>query len=235
MAKIKNAYKEIGESRKRIVKAMQERGIKELAMYMSYGEWCKENDREPEEDEDDDKEYVDYKDYEAPYVIFFDKWSTGIDYRVDKVVLKEGDGGPRLEFDCYANEYGSDTFGEDDVVFLTLYNVYEATETMLGIEAEPEKVWIVKQEGNDDGEMHFFSQPCKDEATAKSMLREWKEALLTKHPKYCDAKPYIDGEKDPDDQACCYEWENEDEDSFYIKVICDDYYENISIEEKEII
>jgi hypothetical protein len=81
--------------------------------------------------------------------------------------------------------------------------------------------------------MHFFTQPCKDEATAKSVLREWKEALLTKHPKYCDAKPYIDGEKDPDDQVCCYEWEDHDS-GFYIKILGDDYYETITIEEEKI-
>lgn len=100
---------------------------------------------------------------------------------------------------------------------------------------EPEKIWLVKQESNDDGEIHFFVKVCRDKPTAVSILQEWKDALLTKHPKYVDAKPYVDGEKDPDDQMCCYEWENEDEDSFYIKVLGDDYHELLTIEEKEII
>ena len=97
-----------------------------------------------------------------------------------------------------------------------------------------EKIWLVTQESNDDGEMHFFVKACRDRATAVTLLQEWKNTLLTKHPKFADAKPYIDGEKDADDQVCCWEWD-ESEDGFYIGVLGGEYHELLTIEEKEII
>jgi len=100
--------------------------------------------------------------------------------------------------------------------------------------AGPEKVWVVTEQSNDDGEIHFLVQPCRDEATARRVMQEWKQALLSEHVKYTGAKPYVDGEKDPDDQECCYEWDESDH-GFYIKVIDDDYYEDISIIEKQLI
>ena len=192
---------------------------------------CKEDyEREHENDE----EYVEWYDYlndVCPNVVFFDKYNVGYEYTVLRVTLMGDQMEPYFTLDCYNSELGKAAFTSHHIYDMT--PVYELLEKKLEIEDEPEKVWIVKQESNDDGEMHFFTQPCKDEATAKSVLLEWKEALLTKHPKYCDAKPYIDGEKDPDDQACCFEWEDHDA-GFYIKVIGDDYYENITIEEEKI-
>ena len=135
-----NVYDVIREMREQIVETMQERGITELAMYLSPEEWAKENDCKYEPDEDGyDEQYDDYKRDESPYVIFFDKYNHGIDYRVDKVTLKtEGLGAPVLEFECYNDEWGyNDTFGEDDLVFMTLYNVYDTLLDRLGIEDEP--------------------------------------------------------------------------------------------------
>lgn len=135
-----NVYDVIREMREQIVKTMQERGITELTMCLSPEEWAKENDCKYEPDEDGyDEQYDDYKRDESPYVIFFDKHNNGIDYRVDKVTLKtECLGGPVLEFDCVNDEWGyDDTFGEDDLVFLTLYNVYDTMLDRLGIEDEP--------------------------------------------------------------------------------------------------
>ena len=120
----------IREMREQIVKTMQERGVTELTTVMSYKQWGKKkeySDEDYQEDEDNDFDYACYKDEEAPYVIFFDKYSMGRCYRVDKVILKTCPGGdPVLELDCYEDEVGCDTFGEDDVVFLSLYYVYDA-------------------------------------------------------------------------------------------------------------
>lgn len=139
-----NVYAVIREMREQVVKTMQERGITELVTCMSYAEWCKENKCEPEEDETDDDGYQDYKDCEAPYAIFFGKYGTGYDYRVDKVRLKTyKDSGPVLMFDCHENELGDDTFGEDDLVFMTLYNVYDTLLDRLGIEDEEEKLMVL--------------------------------------------------------------------------------------------
>lgn len=149
-------YAVIREMREQIVETMQERGIKELAMCMSYQEWGMEQNYKPEdyeEDETDDYDYTDYLDQEAPYVIFFDKYCHGYDYRVDKVRLKTyKDSDPVLMFDCHESELGDDTFGENDLVFLTLYNVYDTLLDRLGIEDEPEKVYVFTAEQAWEGE-----------------------------------------------------------------------------------
>ena len=151
-----NVYAAVREMREQIVKTMQERGIKEMQMFLSYQEWGKEQKYSADdyaEDEDDDTDYFDYKDSEAPYVIFFGKYGTANDYRVDKVKLKTfDDSDPVLEFDCYNNELGSDTFGEDDLVFLTLYNVYDNMYNLLKIGDEEEKLMVLCSYDSDEQE-----------------------------------------------------------------------------------
>jgi hypothetical protein len=152
-----NVYAVIREMREQIVKTMQERGITELAMFKSYQEWGKERNYSPddyEEDENHDYDYTDYKDCEAPYAIFFDKHGMGYDYRVDKVRLKTyKDSDPVLLFDCHESELGDDTFGEDDMVFLTLYNVYDTMLDLLEIEDEPSPIWVLFAESLYDYEL----------------------------------------------------------------------------------
>ena len=172
--------------REQIVKTMQERGIKELAMCMSYQEWGKEQNYEPddyEEKEYNDCDYEDYRDQTSPYVIFFDKHCCGSDYRVDKVTLKEFEGsGPILEFECCADELGYDTFGEDDVVFLTLYNVYTTMYNLLEIKDEPEKVWVLHRECVIDYELS--SREIKIFRSEEEARKEFHEKA--KHDrKYC--------------------------------------------------
>lgn len=160
------------------MKTMQERGITELAMYMSYHEWGKKYGYKPEDyedDEEDDTDYLDYRNQEAPYVVFFDKHGCGYEYRVDKVTLKERETGyPVLEFDCYANELGSDTFGEDDVVFLTLYNVFDAMVDRLEIKDEPEYVWVfTADQVADDDVFDVITEVFATEEAAKKHLHEF--------------------------------------------------------------
>ena len=232
-------YKMMQQSRKRIIETMRERNITKVDLVMTQEEFAKENGFDDVEDAEDD--YNDYMSNDAPWVIYWDKWGNGRDYAALSVELKintnrdDGSEHPDFKLNCYNNENGSDWFYDYDVTNLSMLNVYERMLEELGLKEEPEKIWLVKQESNDDGEIHFFVKACRDKTTAVSILQEWKDALLTKHPKYVDAKPYIDGEKDPDDQMCCYEWEDEDDDSFYIKVLGDDYHELLTIEEKEII
>ena len=135
-----NVYKVIREMRETIVKTMQERGMTEVATILSPEEWAKHTGNVYEPDEDGyDEGYETYMADEAPYIIFFDKYNNGIDYRVDKVRLVTYTiAQPRLEFDCVADEIGDDTFSEDDVVFLTLYNVYDKLMDILGLKDEPE-------------------------------------------------------------------------------------------------
>lgn len=223
-------YKMMQQSRKRIIETMRERNITKVDLVMTQEEFAKENGFDDVENAEDD--YNDYMSNDAPWVIYWDKWGNGRDYAALNVELVDGEY-PKFKLNCYNNEYGSDWFYDYGLTNLSMVNVYERMLEELGLKEEPEKIWLVKQESNDDGEIHFFVKVCMDKATAVSILQEWKDALLTKHPKYVDAKLYIDGEKDPDDQMCCYEWEDHDA-GFYIKVIGDDYYENITIEEEKI-
>lgn len=103
-----------------------------------------------------------------------------------------------------------------------------------GIKDEPESVYLVKQESNVDGELHFNVVPCKDMETAKRVLAEEVKTLLAESPKYKDAKRWIDGDDTLNYDDCPYSWENDKEDAFYISCTCDDYHELITIEEKEI-
>ena len=135
MAKISDIYGIVKESRERIIKTMQERGITELATILPYSEWCKQVECEPEEDEDDDTDYIDYKDQEAPYVVFIGKYDMD-DYRINKVTLV----GDRFKFEGHSNELGYDWAWEDDTVWATRMFVWEKLEELLGIGDEPQKV-----------------------------------------------------------------------------------------------
>lgn len=223
-----DVYKVISEMRECIVKTMMEHGIKEVQMFKSYQEWDKDQKysaADYEEDETDDDDYMKYKDEEAPYVIFFGKYGTAYDYRVDKVTLRTFENSdPVLEFDCHENELGDETFGEDDLVFLTLYNVYDAMMDLLEIEDEPEKVWVLTQESNVDGEIYFNVNVCKDRETAIHTMEKEKEWIKNDS---CHFRGY-----DPDDEDLTIE---ENDHRFFINDESDDYYEELHIEEKEII
>ena len=87
-----------------------------------------------------------------------------------------------------------------------------------------EKIWLVKQESNVDGELFFNVVPCASLDVAKKVMLEEKKTILN------ESFRYIGYKDNPED----YEVE-ETELSFYIYVKYDDCYENIDIEEKEIL
>lgn len=134
MKKISDIYGIVKESRERIIKTMQERGITELETILSYSEWCKQLECEPEEDENYEEDYTNYKDQEAPYVVFTVNHDVD-DYRIDKVTLV----GDRFKFEGNSNEFGYDWAWEDDTVWATRMFVWEKLEKLLGIGDEPEK------------------------------------------------------------------------------------------------
>jgi len=148
MKKISDIYSIVRESRERIIKTMQERGITELATILPYSEWCKQEECEPEESEDDDTNYMDYKDQEAPYVVFLGKYDMN-DYRIEKVTLV----GDRFKFEGNSNELGYDWAWEDDTVWATRMFVWEKLEELLGIANDPEKVYVFTAEQAWDGEV----------------------------------------------------------------------------------
>lgn len=172
MKTISNVYGIVRQSRERIIKTMQERGIKELETFLNYEEWCKEQGKEPEEDAEDDSNYLDYRDQAAPFVVHFDKYNTGHDYHVRKVTLVDG-AEPAFKFEAYCYEEGDATFYEDDVIWATRIFVWERLEELLEIKDEPEEVWVVFDESLDDYQLAGRRiQVFDDEKDARKAFRK---------------------------------------------------------------
>lgn len=85
-----------------------------------------------------------------------------------------------------------------------------------------EKIWLVTQESNVDGEIMFNVVPCVSEETAKKVMQDEIKTLLNESHFIA----FIDR---PDDFIL-----EQTETSYYIEDTCDDYYEDINIEEKRI-
>lgn len=89
-----------------------------------------------------------------------------------------------------------------------------------------EKIWIVSQESNVDGEISFNVTPCASEETAKEVFKEPKDTILNKSGHFA---------KENNTEEDMLEYEIEDTDTyFFIYDTCDDYYEVINVFEKEI-
>jgi len=85
-----------------------------------------------------------------------------------------------------------------------------------------EKIWLVTQESNVDGEIVFNVVPCASEETAKNVMKEETEELLSSGH-FKDVFTWEDG----------FMFEETDT-SWYIEDEFDEYYEYIRIEEKTI-
>ena len=85
-----------------------------------------------------------------------------------------------------------------------------------------EKIWLVTQESNVDGQIMFNVVPCISEETAKKVMQDEIRTLLNESHFIA----FIDR---PDDFVL-----EQTETSYYIEDTCDDYYEDINIEEKQI-
>ncbi len=86
-----------------------------------------------------------------------------------------------------------------------------------------EKIWLVKQESNVDGELFFNVIPCASLDAAKKVMLEKKRTIF-------ESFRYIGYKDNPEDY-----YVEESEVSFYIQVNYDDYYEDMKIEEREIL
>ena len=88
-----------------------------------------------------------------------------------------------------------------------------------------QRVYMVIQESNVDGEMLFNAVPCTSMEAAKAVLAQEKETILNESHHFAnlteDDMEYIEVE--------------EDERRFYINDPYDDYYEDIRIETKDIV
>lgn len=98
------------------------------------------------------------------------------------------------------------------------------------------KIWLVTQESNVGGDILFNVVPCISKEVAKKVMQEEIETILDESLKYKDARRWMAGDDDTlDYDECPFVWENENPDSWYLKIMYDDYYESINIEEKEIL
>ena len=88
-----------------------------------------------------------------------------------------------------------------------------------------DKIWIVLQESNVDGELIIDATPCESLELAKEVLKEEKEYILNESFHYSRMS---------DEDMKEMEIEESDT-SYYINDPCDDYYEDIKIIEKTII
>jgi hypothetical protein len=97
-----------------------------------------------------------------------------------------------------------------------------------------EKVYIVLQESNVDGEHLINATPCADFHSAKAVMDEEVRTLLSSGKYEGLDLDEIERDQNDEDADCDYYLER-DETSFYLAITCDDYYEYITIEEKEIV
>lgn len=88
------------------------------------------------------------------------------------------------------------------------------------------KIWIVNLESCVDGEIFFHAVPCKDEKTAKEVLKKEKENIFKECIHYKDLT---------DDDIKEYFSVEEDENSYSIYDNTDSYYECYSIEEADVL
>ena len=85
------------------------------------------------------------------------------------------------------------------------------------------KIYLVKQESNVDGEILFNVVPCISKETAKKIMDEEIHTLMNEGH-------YVDYKEWPNDFII-----EQTDTHFFIKDNVDDYYEEINIEEKELI
>lgn len=85
-----------------------------------------------------------------------------------------------------------------------------------------EKIWLVTQVSNVDGQILFNVVPCISEETAKQVMQDEIKTLLNE-------SHFISFVDRPDDFTL-----EQTDTSYYIEDTCDDYYESINIEEKAI-
>lgn len=89
-----------------------------------------------------------------------------------------------------------------------------------------QRVWIVQQESNVDGEIIINSVPCASLEAARKVLQDEKETILNESPHYMGRT-----KKELEEDFEIEETKN----GWYINDPCDDYYEDIKIIEKEVV
>ena len=118
------------------------------------------------------------------------------------------------EFSCAFND--EEVSDQDWLYFVDYDNIKQSDEN-------PAKVWVMTQESCVYGEVHFNVVVCDSEETAKAQMQ--KEIDWLKN----ESIHFRDFDKEGED----FEVEQEDC-RFFLNDPCDDYYEEIIVDEKEI-
>ena len=147
MRHIKDIYPLVKEVRQRIIEKMRAENI----VLVQFCPATEEDYLQEHEGEKDVQEYGDYRDEHCPYVIWFDKYSSGEDLCVMSVSFMDGEH-PYFVLHC-EGEYDGKDVCDDDVAWLTMLNVYEMLEKHLELDGEPEKVYVFTAEQAWDGEI----------------------------------------------------------------------------------
>lgn len=85
------------------------------------------------------------------------------------------------------------------------------------------KIWLVTQESMVDGEVCFTSNPCASMKAAKRVMDEIIECIMTE-------THFANKDSDSEDFDI-----EQDDTTYHITDLCDDYYEYVDIEELDII
>ena len=93
--------------------------------------------------------------------------------------------------------------------------------------AKKNTIWLFTQESNVDGEIHFNVVPCKDKETALRVFKKEKKWVLKESLHY---SKFTKEELANEDDFTIEETDNR----YFIMDNCDDYWEELEIEEKEI-
>lgn len=136
MKHIKDIYPLVNEVRKRIIETMQERGLTKVEIIPSREDYEKKHKDDPDYDEFG---WDELKSYTCPAITYYNKRCEGLSYDVISVELDMNDDHPRFKLNC-VGEFDDDWFYDYDV--MGMQGVYEEMEKHLGIDQEPEYVWV---------------------------------------------------------------------------------------------
>lgn len=219
-----NVFQMMNAAKERIIKTMQERGVKKVNLVMTREEWAKENDFGPDDDPDIyEDDYNDYRYQEAPYVIFFNKWGNGRDYAAYSVELVDGPVNPRFKLECYNGEEGSEWFYDSDLTNLSMIGVYDAMEKELEMEGEPKQtVWV------------FYA----DQVADCEVLEPVVEVFSTEEAARKHMHEFVHGDEGEHEYAEKRGWTIEDDDPDHFQAFEEGYYAGnhteATIEKKEV-
>lgn len=99
-----------------------------------------------------------------------------------------------------------------------------------------DKIWIVIQESNVDGEININVTPCVSLEIAQAVVKEEVDTLISEEGKYfgLDLDELEKRTQDEDDWDCDFNFERT-ETTLYLTCNVDDYHEYFDIVEKEIV